>query len=830
MSAMTFKGMLSTSTGTVQSLVGRRGLGLIENALQDLSYGIRVLRKNWGFSFAVIATLALGIGATTAVFSVVYGVTLRPLPYSEPEQLVGISSILPNGDRTDVGAANYLDWRAQNSVFQEIGLASNTNFNITGDGEPERVLGLRHTAGVFRVLGVEPLLGRTFTDEEGQSGDDKVLLSYGLWQRRYAGDPSILGRIVRLNGRAVEIIGIMPASFQYPSPEIVLWTTLPVRPQESRFTYAYNCIARLKPGVSVAQAQQQLSAIQARIAATDPRLRGQGVYVTRTLDDLVGNVRTPLYLLMGAVLCLLLIGCANLANLLVARSMTRVQELVVRAALGAGKARLILQSFMEVVPLVVWGGAGGLLLAAWMLDLLVPLLPATMPRQEAIRMDWQVLLFAAVLLALTALCIGIWPALQMMRWNISQALRESGRGTTAGGSAARLRSVLVVAQIGAVVILMVVSALLIRSFGALRSVDPGFRSNNILSLQFVLSETDRASNAAFSRFVKQILDRVSALPGVISAGMVNRIPLTAGTQTGGVAFEGSDLPRNAQGAITNFGLDWRTATPDYFRTLGIPLIEGRFFDESDTGDRPLVAIIDERAARRVWPNQSAIGKRVRIGDANAPWYEIVGVVGHILHDGLDIEQRPQIYWNYHQRPQPRMGLTVRTAGDPKQLIASVISAIHEVYPEQPVYDVRSMDEVVERSISQEWLTTALLSLFASIALVLASIGIYGVLSYSVGLRAREIGIRMALGSESRQIVWMVVRQGAALAASGAVIGIAGSLLLARVLAGLLFGIRPTDALSFVSAAGVFFIVALIASAIPARRASKVDPMIALRQD
>lgn len=790
-------------------------------ALQDLRYGLRGLSKHAGFAFAVIATIALGIGATTAVFSVVYGVTLRPLPYPQPEQLVGVWT------GSSVGAANYLDWRAQNTVFEDIGIIKLTqNFNITGDGEPERVLGGRMTASIFRVLHAKPILGRVFTDEDG-TVEDKLVLSHGLWQRRYAGDPAVIGKTIQVNGLPYTVLGIMPPEFQYRSRELALWTPLAVNPQESRSTFDYACIARLRKGVTLAQAQTQMSEIQSRIGATYPQIQGLKIRVSAMLDDLVGGVRRPLYFLLGAVFCLLLIGCANLANLLVARSVSRSQELVVRSALGAGKSRLILQSIMEIVPLVALGGMCGLVLARRMLYLLVPLLPSTMPRLEAIRIDWQVLAFAAIILAGTAFITGMSPVLQMMRWNINEALRESGRSTVSG-RASRLRSLLVVSQIAVVVVLMVVSALLIRSFAALRNVDPGFRPDNILSVHLALSDSYLRSNAAFGQFCKRIVDGVKALPGVVSVGMVNRLPLAGGTQTGGVQFQGIELPPSVQQQIGAF--DWRTATPDYFKTLGIPLMEGRFFEDSDTSDRPLVSIIDERVARLVWPNQSAIGKRLRIGGARAPWFEIVGVVGHVRHDGLGIDQRPQVYWNYQQRAQPRMALAVRTAGDPSLWTSSVIAAIHAVDPEQPVYDIRPMEEVVERSLSQEWLMTTLLSLFASVALVLASIGIYGVLSYSVGLRTREIGIRMALGSERLEIISMIVRHGAILAGAGCIIGLTASLLIGRVLASFLYGIKPTDALSLVSASCVLLIVALAASFIPARRASKVDPMIALRHD
>jgi predicted permease len=508
--------------------------------------------------------------------------------------------------------------------------------------------------------------------------------------------------------------------------------------------------------------------------------------------------------------------------------MSQRRELVVRAALGADRGRLLLQSIMQVLPLVLTGGACGVMLAQWMLSLLLPLLPATMPRFEAIQMDWPVFLFSIGVLCATAILAGIWPALHASRWNISQALRESSR-TTAAGAASRFRSALVVGQIAAVVMLLVVSTLLIRSFILLQGVDPGFRSTRILAVHFALSEK-YGTNPKFGQYLEQILDRVSTLPGVISVGMVNRLPLAGQTQTGMLAFDGTTLPQDAGGVVSSLNLDWRTATPDYFRTLGIPLIEGRFFTETDTADRPGVGIVDDRLARTVWPGQSAIGKRFRFGGGEGRWFEVVGVVGHIRHDKLSLDERPQVYWNYLQRVQPRMALAVRTRQDPNQLAASVIAAIHAVNRDQPVYDVRAMDEVVAQSLSQEWLTTALLSIFAAVALALATIGVYGLLSYSVASRVREIGIRMALGSNRGGVVWMVLRQAGTLAGLGTAIGLGGSLLLGRVLSSLLYEIRPTDLVSFGAASLVLWLVALAAAYIPARRAASVEPLVVLRAE
>jgi putative ABC transport system permease protein len=807
-----------------------RRVSFFGHAMQDLRYGVRVLRKNPGFALAVVATLALGIGATTAVFSVVYGVVLQPLPYREPKQLVGAWTIANSIRFPAASVANYLDWRAENTVFEDIGIIKLvSNFNITGDGEPERVLGGRSTPSIFRVLAVQPMLGRVFTDTDGQA-EDKVVLSHALWKRRYGSDRQILGKKILLNGAPYTVLGVMPSEFQYPNREFALWTPLVLNPEEARVTFDYACIARLKRGVTRGQAQTQMAEIQSRIGRDYPQFQGMQVEITSMLDDLVNPVRRPLYLLLAAVLCLLLIGCVNLANMLVARSMTRSHELVVRATLGANKRRLVLQSIMEVLPLTVLGGVCGLLLTKWMLSLLVPWLPPTLPRLEAIRIDWEVLAFAIVALFATSIVTGIWPALQVMRWNMNGALRESGRTTTFGRGTSRIRNGLIISQIAAVVILMVVSALLIRSFVALQNVDPGFHSDNVLTVHLAVSRSKYRSDVDVTRLIQRVLERVSALPGVISAGMVNRLPLAGGNQTGALDFEGTALPRTSEGTLQIANFDWRTATPDYFRTLEIPLIQGRVFQQSDTIDRPLVGLIDDRVSRLVWPQQNPVGKRFRIGLPNAPWVEIIGVVGHVRHAGLDVDPRPQVYWPYSQRAQDRMALAVRGNQDPKQFAAAVISAIHEVDPEQPVYDVRSMDEVVERSLAPQWLTATLVSLFAALALVLATVGVYGVLSYSVGLRRREIGIRIALGSSRHEVIWIVLRQGVALAGLGIIIGIGGALLLSRTLTTLLYGITTSDALSFISASLVLLLVALAASYIPARRASCVDPVSVLRTD
>ncbi len=806
-----------------------RGVSIIENAIRDFRYGVRTLLKSPGFALTAAGTLSLGIGAATAVFSVVYGVVLQPLPYPQPERLVGLWTVNPqlSPERVLAGPANFKDWRENNTVFEDMALIRQIgNFNLIGKGEPERVQGARVTPSLFRVLGVQPMLGRAFTDEEGKF-ENTVLLSHGLWQRQYGADSSIIGRVIRLNGNPYTVAGVMPPDFAYPHREFQLWTPLTINPEDykTRQNFSFLAVGRLKDGVLLTRAQTEMSAIAARLAEQYPENKGIGVRLSPLLDDVAGGVRTQLYVLLAAVLCLVMIGCANLTNLVMTRAFGRRHELVVRTALGASRSRLVLQSVMEFIPLLAAGGAGGIVLTKWMLGALIPFLPTAMPRLEAIHIDWHVLAFSAAMLFATALSTGIFPTMQVVRWNYSIALRESSRTTAGGGS--RIRDVLVVTQIAAVLILMVGSALLIRSFVALTATDPGFHPNKVLSLQMAIPRSKYSSDASIAQFCRQILERVSSLPGVDHAGMVNRLPLGGVDQFGSVEFEGTGLTANQTGAM-----DWRTVTPDYFRALGIPLVQGRFFDESDTADRPMSGIIDEQVARRVWPNENPIGKRFRVpypGEKDN-WISVVGVVGHLRHNGLGSDPRPQIYWNYQQRAQDRVALVVRAAQDPQSIAASVVSAIHTIDAEQPVYDVRPMNDVVERSVSPQWFTTALFTRFASIALILATFGVYGVLTYTAGMRAREIGIRMALGARRREVIWMVLRYGGSLAITGISIGLAGAFLLSRTLAALLYGIGTTDPFSFFAVPALLLIVSLAASGIPAYRASSVDPLSVLRTE
>jgi len=818
-----------------------RGVMWIVTAAQDVRYGLRLMRRAPGFAAATVLTVALGIGATTAMFSVVYGVLLRPLPYGDADRLVNLWSTAPNRGllRAYVGMANVYDWKARNRVFEDIAAArAINNFNLSGQGgEPERLLGSLISSNLLPVLRVQPMLGRNFTEDEDTIGHDRVaILSYGLWKRRFGGDASIVGRSISLSGVPHVVVGVMGPDFAYPSRDYQIWTPLTFDPEEliSRFNYSYLAVARLKPGVTLQRARADMDVISAQIEREHPQENaGIGAAVVPMLADTVAAVRTPLYLLLAAVLAMLLIGCANLANLLMARALARQRELAVRAALGAGRARLVTQSIAELVPLLAAGGALGLVIAAWSIQAVLPLLPPDLPRAENIALHLPVLAFAIAMVTAITVFVGAWPALEAARSGLVAATGDLSRATTGGVHRARARDVLVVCQIAATLWLAIGATLLTRSFAELKRINPGFNPERVYTLHLAVARTKYPSDRAVAEYCQRIVERVQALPGVVSAGMVNRLPLAGGAQTAGVEFEGIDLGQAASAA--QLQADMRPVTPDYFRTLQIPLLAGRAFTNADTEDAPPVAIIDERLAKRIFGDANPIGRRLRpplparVLPAQ-PWRTIVGVVGHIRHDRVDEDGRPQVYWSYKQFPQGRQALVVRTRADADAIAPSIAAAIRSVDPEQPIYDARTLDAVVDRSLAQRWLQTTLLGAFAAMAVLLASIGVYGVIAYAVGQRTREFGIRLALGARQSEIVGVVMRRGAALFGMGAAIGLVAAAASARVLATLLYQVSAFDAASFAAATVVLFAVALAACGLPARRAAGVDPPIALRTE
>jgi putative ABC transport system permease protein len=805
-----------------------RRLGEIMSGIRhNLRAGTRALVTQPTFAVAAVLTLALGIGATTAMFSVVYNVLLRPLPFGEPDRLVRVWTAWKTASgRGAVSAANARDWRAQNHVFEDVALVkTNQSFNFSVDGEPERLLGARVWGSLFPILRAEPLIGRTFTEDANEIGHESVVvLSHQLWVRRFGADPSIVGKTVPLNGVPTTVIGVMKPGFRYPNRDCELWAPLTVPADEytHRSWGSYSAVARLKPGITLEQAQADLDVVSANLARQYAANRTMGAGVTPLLEDMVGGLEQPLFVLLGAVAALLLIGCANVTNLLLARGLARRRELAVRTALGATRARLVEQSITELVPLLALGAVLGLLTAAVALRALVPLLPQDLPRAEGIGINLPVLGFATATVIVIALLVAVWPAIDAARSGVSAGLGELSRGSTGAPRRARVRDALVIAQIAVTLLLLVGATVLLRSFLAVRAVTPGFIPENALSVNLAIPESKYPTEAQVNQFYTAVLDRVQALPGVVAAGYVNRLPLGGGNQTAGLEVE--DATPDARWP----NVQTRTVSPGYFRAIGIPVKEGRSFLPRDGADAPRVAIIDERLARMFWPSASPIGRRVREGGDE--WSTIVGVVGHVRHLGLDDDSDPQVYWNYPQRTQERLALVVRTRGAPAKLTPSIAAAVREVDPDQPIYDARSLEAVVDRSLGQRWLQTLLLAIFAGVALVLASIGAYGVIAYGVGQRTREFGVRMALGAGRRRVIGMVLRRGVTLFVLGAVAGLALAGATVRVLSTLVYGVAPNDAPSFVIATVVLFVVSVAACYVPALKASRVDPSVALRSE
>lgn len=796
-------------------------LHTIESVRQDVTFGLRQLWRNPAFAGTSIFILALGIATTTAIFSITYGVLLRDLPYEQPDRLVTLASagIRDASQRSVAGAADYFDWRRQQQVFEDLALTRPVaNFNLTGAGEAERLQGARATASLFSTLRARPLLGRTFTEDEqldpGKASSVAVL-SYALWLRRFASDPAIVGRKLLLNGQPHEVLGVMGPSFQYPTREFELWTPLYLPPAalEYRRDYSYLCIARLAPEITLEQARAHMAVIAANLSRQHPQTnKDSRVFVGPMLSEMTGAVRSALWVLFAAVGVLFAVGCVNLANLLLARAANRRHEFALRASLGASPSRLARQCLAEAIPLAALGAILGIVTAEGLLRVLIPLLPASMPRVEEIGLHGPVLLAAVLLSVATAFAVALAPA--------ARARADVARGPAARG---RVRDVLLVAEIACTVVLLVGAGLLMKSFGHLRSTDPGFETAGVLSLHVAVNRTKHGDDAGVARYLAQLIDRVRTVPGVTSVGIVNRLPLGGQVQAGSIRFENRD-----QGIDT----DWRTASGDYFAALGVPLLAGRTFSERDTPDRPAVGIIDERLAREVFGREDPIGKRFRI-DTTGPesaWVEVVGVVGHLRHDGLDRDPRPQVYRPYQQRTQDRMAMVVRTTADPSSLVPAVRAAIRDVDADQPIYDVRPMTGVVQRTLHADWLNAVLMEAFASMALLLASVGVFGVVAQLTAQRRREFAVRVAVGATSANVLALVLRQGFSRAVFGLLIGLALAAALGRSAVALLHGISPLDAQIFLSVSGLMMLVVLAASFVPAWRASRVDPTLALRQE
>jgi len=809
--------------------------------LQDLSYAIRQFRKNPGFSAVAVLTLALGLGANSAIFSVVDAVLLRPLPFHSPNRLVEVKPTEP-GRRDDIGVSypTFLDWRAQNHVFDGLSVYRQDDFTLTGRGEPAHLVGAVVSANLFSVLGVHPAIGREFVPDEDKPSATgmPVMLSHSLWQSRFGSDPKIVGQNVTLTGQAFSVIGVMPASFQFPVQRIPVdfWTTIALDSQTGRGLpitaqrgAAYlDVIARLKPQVTLATALTEMSRIQDGLNRQYPENRPKGVSLVPEADSVVGDMRKGLLILLGAVALVLLIACANLSNLLLARATTRNREISVRTALGATRWMIVRQLLVESVLLAAAGGIVGLGLAAWGIKLLTALAPGNLPRITESGLNLQVLIFTALAAILTSVLFGLVPALQAVKPELAASLKEGGRSGTESRSHSRLRSAFIVTEVAMAMVLVVGAGLLLRSLLGLGRVDPGFAKDRVIT--FGLDLPGRYGHPERVAFYRNLLEQIRTTPGVRSASAAFPLPLSADDIKTSFEVEGQPSQPAERQVTTLHIID-----QEYFRTLGIPLLSGREFNQQDDAKGALpVVIISQRLAKQIFPGEDAVGHRIKpgiaTGDSGEPMRLIVGVVGDVKAEGLGSPSIAESYVPYEQLPFAPMSVIVRSDIAPASIVPTLTTEVQSLDNTLPLLHVKTLDEYVNDSIVDTRFETFLLGTFGALAFLLTAVGLYGVISYTVAQRKREMGIRLALGADRNAIVRMVVRNGAILASTGVLLGLAAAFPLSRFVASLLYGVGPTDPLTFLCVPIALIAVAMLASYLPARRAAKVDPMVALRYE
>jgi len=800
----------------------------METLLRDIRYGVRSLLKRPGFTAIALIALALGIGANTAIFTLVNAVLLRPLPFAEPDRLVWVWGNIKNGgNRASVCPPDFLDYRQQNKSFEEFAASFSVplRLNHTGDGEPERLEAGGVTGNYFQTLGVKPAFGRTFLLENEKPGSDQVVvLSYSLWQKRFGGDPAIINKTITLDGKSFAILGVMPPDFSMPRP-VDVWVPINFDMDEGmkqRKAHFLRPVGRLKAGVTMAAAQADTDAIARRLEEQYPESNsGWNLRLVSLREQLVGNTRPTLFILFGAVGFVLLIACANVANLLLVRAAGRQKEIAVRTALGAGRWRIVRQMITESVLLSVAGGALGTLLAFWGVELLVALSADSLPSTAQVRIDASVLGFTLLVSLVTGVLFGLAPAIRTMKLNLSESLKEGGRSGSEGAHRNRTRSVLVVLESAVAVVLLIGAGLLVRSLLRLQDISPGFDSRSVLTMGVNLprAKYDEPKTAAF---FSELESRVAALPGVETVGLVSELPLSG---------QPNDMPYTVEGrppvSIDQaFDDDFRRVSVNYFKALAIPFLRGRNFTDQEVREGAQVVIISDLLARQVFPNEEPLGKRLVMAFGNRP-FEIIGIVGDIRHRGLESAPNAAMYMPAYEGS---MNVVVRSKGDPASLAAAVRKEVLQIDPNQPVANIRTMEQWLDRSVAGPRYRTALLSLFALVALALASTGIYGVMAYSVSQRTHEIGVRMALGARRMDVMKLVVRQGMTLVIVGVALGLAGAFALTRLMASLLFGVTAKDPFTFVAVSALLTLVAFVACYLPARRATKVDPLVALRYE
>jgi putative ABC transport system permease protein len=807
-----------------------RGAGggvVLEQLFKDLRYGFRMLRRRPGFTAVAVMTLALGIGANSAIFSVVNAVLLRPLPYPQPERLVSLYESLPQGGTGSVSAPNLLDWRAQSDVFKGIAAYQYGDFNLQEEQQPVRAVGVYVSPDFFDVLGATPQAGRAFLEGEDKDGSQRVVvLSDKLWRRAYGADPSLVGRDILLGGEKYTVVGVMPPSAQFPSPSAELWAPLVFSDGQlaSRGQHAFSTLARLKDGVSLEQAREQMSAIGRILEKQYPaQQEGRGVTLSLVEEEAVQFVRPALLILLGAVGFVLLIACTNVANLLLARAASRRKEVAIRSALGAGRWRLVRQFLTESVLLSLIGGAAGLVVAKWAVRALSTLAAGYLSRAGEVSLDWRVVAFTTALSVITGVAAGLAPALHVSRADVQETLKESGNA----GSSARgtwMRSALAVAEVASALVLLVGAGLLVKSFLRLQQVETGVRPENVLTMRVSLPQARYDTTEKSALFYREVLGRVEALPGVRAAGVINMLPLQRYGSNGEIQVEGRDQLPPGKVPLT----EYRLASAGYFQALGIPLLRGRLFDAGDERDTARNVVVSQTLARTFFPEGEAVGKRIKAGGPD--WWTIVGVAGDVRQSGLAQPSRPELYFPYTAYRGDGMTLVLKADSDPSDLTAAVRREVQSVDPNQPVYNVRTMREVIDLSISNSRLNMTLLSIFAGLATLLSVVGIYSVMSYLVTQHTREIGIRVALGASPANILRLVIGQGLWLTLAGIALGALAAFGLTRLMSSLLYGVEGTDPATYALVSALLLLVALAACYVPARRATKVDPLVALRYE